>query len=70
MPRLPGVSHRNAIRALEKSGFWIQRQSGHVVMTDGGRILVIPRQNPIDAITMGRIVQAAGLTIDEFRKLL
>jgi hypothetical protein len=23
MPRLPGVNHQNAIRALEKAGFWV-----------------------------------------------
>lgn len=39
-------------------------------MTDGARIITIPRQNPINAITMGAIVRAAGLTIEEFRQLL
>lgn len=39
-------------------------------MTDGLRILTIPRHNPINAHTMGAIVRDAGLTIDEFRKLL
>jgi hypothetical protein len=39
-------------------------------MTDGIRILIIPRHNPIKAITMGGIVRDAGLTIEEFRKLL
>ena len=39
-------------------------------MTDGTRIVTIPCHNPINAITMGTIVRGAGLTIDEFRKLL
>jgi hypothetical protein len=39
-------------------------------MSDCTRIVSIPRHNPIHAITMGTIVRAAGLTIDEFRKLL
>jgi hypothetical protein len=39
-------------------------------MTNGERILIIPRHNPINAITMGRIVRSPGLTNDEFRKLL
>jgi hypothetical protein len=39
-------------------------------MTNGGRRLVLPRQNPINAITMGGIVRDAGLTIEEFRKRL
>lgn len=39
-------------------------------MTDGSRVLTIPRHNPVNAITMGNIVRDAGLTNEEFRKLL
>jgi hypothetical protein len=39
-------------------------------MTNGKTRLVIPRHNPIDAITMGNIAKASGLTPEEFRKLL
>lgn len=46
------------------------RQSKHVVMTDGTRILTLPRANPINAYTMGGLVRDAGLTIEEFKKLL
>jgi predicted RNA binding protein YcfA (HicA-like mRNA interferase family) len=70
MPKLPGVNHLDAVRALEKKSFWIARQGKHIVMTDGNRILTIPRHNPINAITMGNIVRDAGLTNDDFRKLL
>jgi predicted RNA binding protein YcfA (HicA-like mRNA interferase family) len=70
VPRLPGVNHLDAIRALEKAGFWVERQSKHVVMTDGSRTLTIPRHNPINAITMGNIVRDAGLDNEEFRRLL
>jgi predicted RNA binding protein YcfA (HicA-like mRNA interferase family) len=70
MPKLPGVNHQDAVRALAKAGFRVVRQRGHVVMTDGVRILTIPRHNPIDAYTMGGIVRDAGLTVGEFRKLL
>jgi predicted RNA binding protein YcfA (HicA-like mRNA interferase family) len=70
VPRLAGVNHLNAVRALEKAGFRIARQSKHIVMTDESRVLTIPRHNPVNAITMGNIVRDAGLTNDEFRKLL
>ncbi len=71
MPKLPGVNHLHAVRALEKVGFRIARQGKHIVMTnDDGRILTIPRSNPIHAFTMGGIGRDAGLTIEEFRKLL
>jgi predicted RNA binding protein YcfA (HicA-like mRNA interferase family) len=32
MPKLPGVRHQDAVRVLEKLGFRIIRQSGHIVM--------------------------------------
>lgn len=70
MPKLSGVNHQQAVRALEKSGFRIIRQGKHVVMSDGVRILTIPRHNPVNAITMGGIVRDAGLTVKEFRELL
>lgn len=71
MPKLPGVNHLDAVRALQKSGFRIARQGKHIVMTnDDGRILTIPRHNPVNALTMGGIVRDAGLTIEEFKSLL
>ena len=54
----------------KKANFWTVRQGKHVVMTDGTRVLSIPRHNPVNAITMGNIVRDAGLTNDEFRQLL
>ena len=70
MPKLAGVSHQQAMRALEKAGSRVLRQGKHVVMSDGTRILTIPRANPINAYTMGGIVRDAGLTIEAFRGLL
>ena len=70
MPKLPGVPHLQAVRALQKAGFRIAREGKHIVMTDGRRILTIPRGNPINAFTMGGIVRDAGLTVEEFKKLL
>jgi hypothetical protein len=46
------------------------RQGKHVVMTNGQRILTVPRHNPINAFTMGGLVRDAGLSIEQFRKLL
>jgi hypothetical protein len=55
---------------LEKAGFRIVRQGKHIVLSDGVRILTIPRHNPVHAFTMGGIVRDAGLTVEEFKKLL
>ena len=70
MPKIAGVNHRDAIRALERVGFKNVRESKHVVMSDGVHILTIPRHNPVNAYTMGGIARDAGLTADEFRALL
>ena len=70
MPKIPGVNHLAAVRALEKAGFRILRQGKHIVMSDGIRILTIPRHNPVNAITMGGIARDAGLSVEEFKKLL
>lgn len=70
MPSIPGVSHQAAVRALKKAGFQVAREGKHIVMSDGFRILTIPRANPVNAFTMGGIVRDAGLTVDEFKALL
>ena len=70
MGKIPGVPHLQAVRALERAGFRIVRQSKHIVMTNGARILTIPRHDPVNAFTMAGIVRDAGLTVEEFRRLL
>jgi predicted RNA binding protein YcfA (HicA-like mRNA interferase family) len=70
MPKLPGINHLRAVNAFEKAGFLITRQRKHITMTNGERTITIPRANPINAFTMAGIVKDAGLTIEEFLKLL
>jgi len=70
MPKLPGVNYPAAIRALEKAGFQVIREGKHTVMSNGVRMVVIPRHNPVNAFTMGKIAKDAGFTIEEFKQLL
>jgi len=70
MPKAPGINHIIAVKAFEKAGFRIARQGKHMVMTNGVRIITIPRHNPVNALTMGGIVRDSGLSHDEFKKLL
>ncbi len=70
MPKLPGVNHLRAIKALQKAGFQIDRQGKHVFLSKGPLKVVVPRNNPVDAYTMAAIVRDAGLTIDRFKELL
>jgi len=70
MPNLPGVNHLRAVKALQKAGFQIDRQSKHIFMSKGALKAVVPRNNPVDAYTMAAIVRDAGLTIEDFKELL
>ena len=70
MPKLPGVNHLRAVRALERAGFKIVNQGKHIVMSDGSQILTIPRHNTVNEYAMGGIVRDAGLTLENFKKFL
>lgn len=70
MPKLSGVNHQRAVKAFQKAGFWTAREGKHITMTNGNRIITIPRANPVDAFTMAGIVRDAGLAIEDFKNLL
>jgi predicted RNA binding protein YcfA (HicA-like mRNA interferase family) len=70
VPKLQGINHLEAIRAFERIGFIVKRQSKHVIMSNGFRTITIPRNNPINPSTMADIIIDAGLTLDQFRDLL
>jgi hypothetical protein len=46
------------------------RQGKHIIMSDGIIRLTLPRHNPINAFTRGVIARDAGLSSEEFKKLL
>ena len=71
MPKLPGIPHRRAVQALKKAGFAVAREGrNHIVLSDGTRIITVPRHNPVNAFTMGGIVKDAGMTLNDFKALL
>ncbi len=70
MPKLSGIGQKDAVRVFQKLGFRIARESGKIVMSNGQIRLSKPCHNPSNAITMGAIAKDAGLTPEEFRKLL
>jgi predicted RNA binding protein YcfA (HicA-like mRNA interferase family) len=70
VPKIPGINHFQAVRALERAGFMIVRQGKHIVMSNGLRFLTIPLHNPINAFPMGGIIKDAGLTVEEFNSYL
>jgi predicted RNA binding protein YcfA (HicA-like mRNA interferase family) len=70
MPKLPGISQKDAVRVFRKIGYEIVRESGHIIMSNGETRLTIPRHNPINSLTMGAIAKDANLTPSEFRNFL
>jgi len=70
LPKLPGIPHQQVVKAFEKLGFKITRQGKHITMSDGKRVVSIPRHDPVNAYTLGAIVTGAGLSVDEFKKYL
>jgi hypothetical protein len=48
----------------------IREGAKHIVMANGDVFLTIPRHDPANAYTMGGIARDAGLTVEDFRKLL
>lgn len=65
------ISSERAIRVFKKVGFWISRIGGkHIGMTNGKRKIIIPRHKRINPHTLKGIIRDAGLTDEEFKKLL
>ena len=74
MPRLPTVTPRQLVEALEKVGFEIDHQTGsHVVLwraSDGARVVVPSHNRDLGRGLTLRIIKSAGLNRDEFEELL
>ena len=70
MPKLPGLGQKGAIRGLQKPGFVIVRESGHIILEKGNVMISVPRHAVINAHAMGNIAKNAGLTPRQFRELL
>jgi predicted RNA binding protein YcfA (HicA-like mRNA interferase family) len=71
MPRMPRISSREAIRALELLGFEQVRQTGsHVVMkkqTEDGDIgCVVPVHRELKVGTLSGILKQAQVSLEEF----
>jgi predicted RNA binding protein YcfA (HicA-like mRNA interferase family) len=73
MTKLPKVSGRQCIKALERAGFYFKRQAGsHIILRRDEPFaqLVVPEHLELDRGTLRAIIRQAGLSPDEFLKLL
>jgi predicted RNA binding protein YcfA (HicA-like mRNA interferase family) len=64
------VSSTRAVKAFQRVGFWIVKEGKHIGMTNGIRKIIIPRHPRINPYTLKAIIRDAGLTDEEFKKLL
>ena len=73
MSKLPRVSGRECVKALERAGFYFKRQHGsHIILRrdDPFCQIVVPDHKELDRGTLRAIVRQAGLSVDEFVGLL
>lgn len=73
MSKLPSISGAQAVAAFEKAGFEVTRTSGsHAMMKKPGHpnVLSVPMHKTLKPGTLRALIRAAGLTGDEFCKLL
>jgi predicted RNA binding protein YcfA (HicA-like mRNA interferase family) len=61
------VSGAEAVKALERLGFSIRRQTGsHVQMTQGNRRVTVPMHRNLVVGTLQSILRQAGVSLDDF----
>jgi predicted RNA binding protein YcfA (HicA-like mRNA interferase family) len=73
MTRLPVISARECVAALEKAGFYVTRQRGsHINMRRDNPFarVVIPNRKELKKGMLRAIIRQAGVTVDEFVDLL
>lgn len=74
MARLPVISGRRVVRALETAGYEVDRQRGsHIVLRHSRpphRRVVVPDHREVARGTLRAILRNAGLSVEEFRALL
>ena len=71
MPKLPVISGIEAIKALERLGFSVVRQSGsHIVLRKGSSGCVVPNHQEMKIGTLNGVLKQAGVSLDDFIKVL
>lgn len=73
MSKLPKISGRDCMKALNRAGFYLKRQSGsHMILRrdDPFAQLVVPDHKELDRGTLRAIIRQAGLSVEQFVELL
>ena len=73
MSKLPVISGRECVRALERAGFYVRRQTGsHLILRRDAPFaqVVVPDHKVLDRGTLRAIIRQSGLSVSEFVELL
>ncbi len=71
MPKFPGLSGKEIVRALESLGFRVARQSGsHILMKRGEKGCVVPNHKEVKVGTVNGVLRQAEISPEEFQKAL
>ena len=74
MPKLPIVSGKDIVNALSKLGYEVDHQTGsHIILRQAQkphRRLTVPNHREVAKGTLRAIIRQAGLTREEFLKIL
>jgi predicted RNA binding protein YcfA (HicA-like mRNA interferase family) len=73
MNKLPKISGRDCVNALNRAGFYRKRQKGsHIILRrdDPFAQLVVPDHKELDRGTLRAIIRQAGLSVEQFVELL
>lgn len=70
---LPSVSGSQTVKALVRAGWTVARQRGsHVILIKSGELanISVPQHDELSKGTLKSIIQAAGITAEQFAELL
>ena len=75
MSKVPSLNYDKVIKALQRDGWVVVRQKEshirlHKYTKDKKLKLIVPAHKPIKRSTLAHILKQAGLTVEEFLKLL
>jgi predicted RNA binding protein YcfA (HicA-like mRNA interferase family) len=71
LSRLPLLSWREVVKVLAKAGFQVARQKGsHLILIKDEYVVPVPKHKEIKKGLLMEIIAEAGLTREEFLKLL
>ena len=71
MAKLPSVSGKKVIKALEKLDFLVVRQKGsHVILQRESNMLTVPLHDPIKKSTLNTILKQADVSLEELLEYL